>query len=204
MSVSSIGIILLAAGASTRMGEPKQLLKFEGETLLHRAVRVALETQHRPVVVVLGAQSDVLQDEIDSTDARVVVNQSWREGMGSSIRCGLQTLEAATHDEIEAVIVLLCDQPYITGEALNRLVGAYSAGRTPLVVSAYEARGEKTLGVPALFGRALFLELMSLEGASGAKSVVARYASKAVSVAMPEAAFDVDTPDDYRALHNHP
>lgn len=201
MSESSIAIIVLAAGASSRMGVPKQLLMFEGETLLRRSVRVALETRARAVVVVLGADADAMREEINVPGALTVVNQSWAAGMSSSIRCGLGRALAATEsDELEAAILMLCDQPFVTSKVIRRLVNAYRKGRALLVASAYAAGGEKTLGVPALFSRALFPELMALDGAEGARGIIARHRAEAASVRVPEAAFDVDTPADYRAL----
>jgi len=201
VSKSSIGIIVLAAGKGSRMGEPKQLLTFEGETLLHRAARAALETRERPVVVVLGFNADAMQEEIAALDVLSVVNQSWHEGMSSSIHCGLQrALEATAPDKIEAAILMLCDQPFVTGKVIERLIDAYQERRSMLVVSEYEAGGERTLGVPALFSRVLFPELMALGGAEGAKRIIARHRAEAAVIAMPEAAFDVDTPGDYRAL----
>jgi CTP:molybdopterin cytidylyltransferase MocA len=97
LNTSSIGIIVLAAGSSSRMGEPKQLLHFEGETLLRRAVEAALETACRPVIVVMGAVvTEKMREEVSSLEALIVVNELWTEGMGSSIRCGIGALEAAT------------------------------------------------------------------------------------------------------------
>lgn len=201
MNEFAVGIIVLAAGASSRMGEPKQLLPFEGETLLKRAVRTALESPCRPVIVVLGSNADGLQEEIEETGALVSVNRAWVEGMSSSIRCGLRSLQA-TAPNIEAVILMLCDQPLVTSDVIRRLVDAYHENSASLVASAYETEGEKTCGVPALFSRLLFSELMELRGAQGAKRIIARYRAKAVVIAVPEAAFDVDTPDDYRALQD--
>jgi molybdenum cofactor cytidylyltransferase len=184
------------------MGQPKQLLRYEGETLLSRAIRAGLETQCRPVIVVLGSDAETLQEGINTSGARIVVNQGWAEGMSSSIRCGLSALETATGDKIDAVIFMLCDQPFITSVIVRRLVDAYHSRRTLLAVSEYEADGEKTLGVPALFSRTLFPELMLLRGAQGAKRIIARHAAEATVVAVPEAAFDVDMADDYRALQD--
>jgi molybdenum cofactor cytidylyltransferase len=203
VSEPAVGIIVLAAGASSRMGEPKQLLRFDGETLLNRAVRVAIETRYRPVVVVLGARAEALRAEVETKDALVVVNEAWAEGMSSSIRTGLGALRASTSSEVEAAVVLLCDQPFITSDIVKQLVEAYRARRVMLVASEYEMRGERTHGVPALFGRALFSELMELRGAEGAKRIITRHAADAAFIDVPAAAFDVDTPDDYRALQNN-
>lgn len=202
MSEATVGIIVLAAGASSRMGEPKGLLAFEGETLIKRAVRAALGTGCRPVIVVLGSNASALHDEIAETDALVLFNRNWFEGMSSSIRCGIETLEGCAQDKPEAVILTLCDQPFVTSACLRRLIDSYRASGAALVASEYEAAGEKTFGVPALFSRALFSELMSLSGAEGAKRVIMRHRQEAAVVALPEAAFDVDTPDDYLALRD--
>ncbi len=200
MSELPIAIIVLAAGASERMGGPKQLLRYEGETLLGRAVRAALDSRCRPIVVVLGARAEALRGEIGGARAQVVVNQEWAEGMGSSIRCGLAALGAATPAPVDAAVVMLCDQPFVTGEVINRLLETYHTKRSLLVASEYEANGERTRGVPALFNRALFSELMNLRDAEGAKRVIGRHSSEAAMIAVPEAAFDVDTPEDYRVL----
>jgi molybdenum cofactor cytidylyltransferase len=194
----TVGVVVLAAGASARMGEPKQLLKYEGETLLGRSVRAALGTGCRPVVVVLGSQTGAMLEEVIATEASVVVNEEWAEGMASSIRRGVRELEASA--DVDAALLTLCDQPLVTSEVLARLVEAYRRLRTPLVASEYESGGARARGVPALFGRGLFAELLELRGAEGARRVIARHAEAASTVAVPEAAFDVDTPDDYRAL----
>ncbi len=202
MNETAVGVILLAAGASSRMGEPKQLLRYRGETLMGRALRAALETRCRPVVVVLGAGAEELRAEVVGKDALVVFNEAWAEGMGSSIRAGLSALQTATSTSgaIDAAVVLLCDQPFVTSDIITRLVEAHLTRRALLVASAYESRGERTLSAPALFSRALFPELMALNGAEGAKRIIQRHAADVVCVETQSAAFDVDTPDDYHAL----
>lgn len=184
------------------MGQAKQRLRYGGETLLQRSLRAAVETECRLVIVVLGSQAESLQKEINAAQVRVVVNEDWTEGMSASIRCGVRALEAEAGDEFEAAMLLLCDQPFVTSEVLNRLIKVYEEQRAPLVASEYEAGGEMTRGVPALFTHALFSELMKLDGGAGAKQVIARHTGEAVFVAVPEAAFDIDTPDDYRALQD--
>ena len=198
MSAEQVGIIVLAAGASSRMGGPKQLLRYDGETLLRRAVRAALGSRCRPAVVVLGAQAEALRGEV--VGAQVVINEEWEEGMASSLRCGLRALEAATSEPLAAAVLLLCDQPFVTSTVINRLLETYETERPLLVASEYEVGGETARGVPALFSRALFSELMDLRGVGGAKRVIRRHASEAAFIAAPEAAFDVDTPEDYRRL----
>ena len=198
----SIGIIVLAAGASTRMGTSKQLLFYEGETLLRRAVVAALDSSCRPVVVVLGSQADALLKELADPDAYTVVNPAWAEGMGASIRCGLAALEALPEVGVEATVLTLCDQPLVTAGVIGRLLAAYQAKRSRLVVSEYEVKGETIRGVPALFHRDLFNELLALRGVEGARRIISRYGAEATTVAVPEGRFDVDTPADYQALQN--
>jgi molybdenum cofactor cytidylyltransferase len=120
--------------------------------------------------------------------------------MSSSIRRGVAALEEATSERAKAAVLMLCDQPFVTGDNINRLGEAYRAGMSPLVVSSYEPKGERTRGVPSLFARPLFPELLALRGSAGAKPVIERHLSEAIVVAVPEAAFDVDTPRDYQAL----
>jgi molybdenum cofactor cytidylyltransferase len=98
---------------------------------------------------------------------------------------------------------MLCDQPFVTGDVLRRLAHAYQAKHALLIASEYTAGGERTLGVPALFSRALFPELMALGGAEGAKRIIARHAAEAEVISVPEAAYDIDTPDDYRTLRDN-
>ncbi|MGI8996329.1 MAG: nucleotidyltransferase family protein [Pyrinomonadaceae bacterium] len=204
VSESSIGVIVLAAGASRRMGESKQLLRYEGETLLRRATRAALDSQCRPVIVVLGARADALraalEDENAGTEAHILINRNWAEGMSSSIRSGLAALEALTEERARAVVLTLCDQPFVTGHVINRLRETYETTCAPLVAAEYESHNETTRGVPALFSRTLFPELRCLRGHEGAKPIIERHVAEAAIVAVPEAAFDVDTPHDYRVL----
>lgn len=200
MSVRAVGVVVLAAGASRRMGEPKQLLRYGGESLLRRAVQAAIGSRCRPVVVVLGAHAEALRGE--AAGAQVVVNEEWAEGMSSSVRCGLRALDAATSGQVDAAVLTLCDQPFVMSGVIDRLVAAYEEKLPTLVASRYEAGGELTSGVPALFSRELFAELMGLRGAEGAKRVIVRHAPEATVVSVPEASFDVDTPEDYRVLQH--
>jgi molybdenum cofactor cytidylyltransferase len=199
VSAQGIGIIVLAAGASARMGEPKQLLRYGGETLLRRAVQAARDSLCRPIVVVLGARAEALRAEVGG-GVEVVVNQDWAEGLAASIRCGLRALEAITASTAAACVLTLCDQPFVTSAVINRLVIAYETSGGLLVASEYAVNNEPTQGVPALFNRALFAELIDLRGAAGAKRVIKRHRAETAFVAVPEAAFDVDTPADYRSL----
>lgn len=183
------------------MGEPKQLLRYAGETLLRRAVKAAVEAACRPVVVVLGARAEELRAEAEWGGALVVINEAWAEGMGSSLRSGIGALVASADGaEAKAAVVMLCDQPLVTSAVVARLVDAYRMGGARLVASEYGAGDARTHGVPALFDRSLFPELMRLRGLEGAKGVIARHTAAASFIPVDAAAFDVDTPDDYQRL----
>lgn len=182
------------------MGEPKQLLRFEGETLLRRAANAALETKCHPVIIVLGAGAEELREELSELEAQVVVNQSWKEGMSSSIRCGIAALEAATSGEAQAAILMLCDQPFVTSNVINRLIDRYHATNAVIVASEYGTGDDKTRGVPALFRRLFFSDLMQLRGKEGAKRVLMRHALQVSAIIVPEATLDIDSPYDYRKL----
>lgn len=190
----SIAVIVLAAGASTRMGEPKQLLPFDGSSLLRRAAETALASSCRPVIVVLGAHADAARRELGGLPVRAVENKEWAEGINSSIRAGIEALNVV--GTIEAVVVTLCDQPFVTGENINELVAEYRRTSAALVVAEYDG----TLGVPALFARELFGELKHLRAGGGAKRLIAEHADRARRVRLTRAAIDVDTPQDYRKL----
>ena len=192
---AGVGAVILAAGASTRMGRPKQTLSYRGESLLRRAALAALGAGCRPVVVVTGANAGLSGRELDGLDVREVLNPLWETGMASSIRAGVEGLLRAEAD-VAAAVFMLCDQPHVTAEVVSGLVAAHSATGRPLVASAYGGG----FGVPALFGRALFAELARLEGVEGAKQVIKRHTSEAHFLPLTGGEVDVDTPEDYSRL----
>jgi len=193
----STAIIILAAGASTRMGRPKQLLAYDGHTFLRNAAEVAVASVCRPIVVVLGAYADQLHSEIDDLPTQQVVNKRWAEGMGSSIRTGLGVLHLCDQKSVtDAMVLMLCDQPFVKAAVINNLVTAFGSNKKGIIASEYGG----TLGVPALFGREYFAGLAALSGAAGAKQFIAAHASEVMRVRFPQGATDVDTPEDYRQL----
>ena len=189
------GIIILAAGASTRMGQAKQLLRIGGESLIQRAVKTALGTNFRPVLVVLGANREQIEPELQGTETLQVFNPDWSTGMGSSIATGLAFLLQET-PSIEQVLILVGDQPLLKVATLTALVELQSQTQAPLVVSRYT----NTLGVPALFTQALFGELAALHSAQGAKALIQKYLHQAAVFDFPEGALDLDTPEEWAAF----
>jgi len=192
-----IGIVLLAAGASSRMGTPKQLLKIEGISLIRRAAEHAFDSGCTPIFVVLGASADLIAPELNGLAIEITVNHEWQTGMSSSIRCGLKKLLDA-NSQIQGVILFLADQPNVTGTSLRRLTTAHTQSGSGLVAASYAGR----IGTPALFSRFYFDELLQIEGQGGAKHLLARYATRVLPIDFPEAAFDLDTPQDFADFAN--
>ncbi len=191
----NIGIVILAAGASTRMGTPKQLLRYQERSLLRHTVEVAIASICRPIVVVLGAYAQLIQPEISQLPVQIVENLQWNQGMSSSIRVGIGKLKTS-NPEVEAVIITLCDQPFISTEIINQLALTYHSTNQPIIACEYA----ETLGVPALFSDRLFSELMTLKSSEGAKQVIKKHFQEVFSISFPEGATDIDTPKEYAEL----
>jgi molybdenum cofactor cytidylyltransferase len=190
------GLLLLAAGASTRLGQPKQLLSYQGKTLLRHAAEVAAASPCRPLVLVTGALHAELLPEVAGLPFEIVRNDAWEEGMGSSIRCGLAALEALPEGaSLAAVVVMLCDQPLLTPQILMQLVTQFQGTGQPVVASAYAG----VRGVPALFSRAVFPELRALPSAAGARELLRCHAALP-AVDFAGGTVDVDTAAQYAAL----
>ena len=194
------GAVVLAAGGSTRMGEPKQLLRLGGRTLLRRTVDTLLASPTWPVVVVLGAQMASIRPEVARLPVLIVENREWAEGLASSIRTGVSVLEAFSLS-LEAALLVLCDQPNLSPDAITRLVDIHVRSGKSIVAAHYAGHP----GPPALFARSHFHELMALRGAGGARPLLTRHADLLATVDLPELAADLDTPADYRTfLANQP
>lgn len=190
-----IGIVILAAGASTRMREPKQELLYKGETLLQHAINAALATDCHSVVVVLGANTKLHMPEQTGRTVSTVHNPDWQEGLSSSIRYGLSALLASA-PQVDGVIFMVCDQPFVEASLLNSLIQRKSASGKGIVACQYK----DTFGTPVLFGKAYFDELLFLRGKEGAKKLLFRHSEDVASVPFPLGAIDIDTPEDYALL----
>lgn len=186
-----VALILLAAGSSSRLERPKQLLPYRETTLLRHAALTAMASKCAPVVVVLGFDAPLMSRELDNLPVTVVENSCWTDGLSSSIKCGMQAVPATA----TAVVVMLCDQPLVTTLLLNRLVAEHQAG-APIAAAGYAG----IAGVPAIFDRRYFAALSSLSGSSGARSIISADPTDVVTVPFPEAAIDIDTPADLTLL----
>lgn len=195
--LAGVGAVILAAGGSTRMGRPKQLLEFGGETMLRRAASVALKAGCRPVVVVTGADAAASRKALRGLEVREAENQQWESGISSSVRVGIEAVVTA-NPRTAAVVLMLCDQPFVTREIIARLVAAHLETGRSIVASRYGG----SYGVPALFGKAHFAELTTLEGDAGAKQVIQKHLPKVHLLSFPEGEIDIDTPDDLARLQS--
>lgn len=192
---SNCAIIILAAGASTRLGRPKQLLPYHGKSLLEHAVDTANDSEASPVIVVLGAHARELEELVDEKKLHVVENKEWNEGMASSIRCGLNTLKRVALLS-DGVILMVCDQPYLDAGIINELIATQKRTGKPIVACQYG----NTAGTPVLFYKTLFSELLELQGDKGAKKVMEKYTENMVTVPFAGGEIDIDTEEDYTAL----
>ena len=190
--MSAVGLVILAAGGSSRLGSPKQLLRFDGKSLLRRAAETAVASVCRPLVVVLGGSAERCLPELRDVAISIVQNTAWEEGMGSSIRIGVETLLAQTAEPLDALVLMVCDQPLLTSGVIDALVAEYRASRCLIAAAHY---GD-VASVPALFHHSLFPELMGLAGAHGAKQILQRYPEHIHKVAFPDGTLDIDTQAD--------
>jgi molybdenum cofactor cytidylyltransferase len=207
--MKDIAILLLAAGGSRRMKQCKQLLPFRGKSLLRHAAEVAVAAQLGPVFIVLGSEAKQLQQELEDLPVRCTINAEWEKGIGTSIRAGIHAIdtlsqaEAATGERkriIAGVLVMLCDQPFIDAKILRTLAQTFADTNKKLVASRYG----NSVGVPALFARSYFPQLLCLADNEGAKRIILEAKNDAAIIPVPAAVLDVDTPADYQRLLTDP
>jgi len=193
----SVPAILLAAGASRRLGQPKQLARLAGETLLGRTVRLVLEAAASPVLVVLGANAEKIAGAVDLGEAHVVMNVNWERGIASSMRSGIEALPALA-PEASAAMLLVCDQPKLTAEHLSALMKRFEDAEEPSIVA---SRYAGIAGIPAIFPASQFAQLLAIEGDAGARFLLRNPKCPMILVDFAGGEADVDTPEDLaRAL----
>ena len=191
-AVLPIAGVILAAGAASRMGQPKLLLSWKGETLIKRAARTALEAGLDPVMVVTGSGAVEMQAALAGLSVQMVYNPDWGDGQSTSVRAGINALPEQT----AAVIFMLADQPYVSTGLIQQLVKTYAQSR-PSILAPFV--GEKRAN-PVLFDHSMFDALCWLQGDAGARSIFGRYPPTALPWPDERLLFDVDTPEDYRKL----
>ena len=186
-----VAAIILAAGASRRLGRPKQLVQYEGETLIARAVRIAHEAELQPVIVVLGAEADAVRAAVRDERVLFVENDAWPEGIASSMRAGLRGVPA----DAAGALMMPCDQPRLSAAHLWHMVSSFAEGRT-VVASTYAG----VRGVPAVFPRDTWSELMKLAGDVGARRFLMDSALPVVEISFEGGEVDIDAPEDLEQL----
>jgi molybdenum cofactor cytidylyltransferase len=188
--------IVLAAGASRRLGQPKQLLMHGGETLLARAIRLAGEAGATPVLTVLGADFEIICASVALDQTILVINDKWQQGIATSIHAGLKALDVIAPDATGALI-LTCDQPRLTAAHLTDLFETFAAQPGPsIAASAYAG----VLGTPAVFPRSSFTHLRALRGDKGARAFLVNRPCPLIAVPFPGGEIDIDTPADLAQL----
>ena len=189
-----VGAVVLAAGGSIRFGKPKQLAIFQGEPLVRRIVTAAKDAGCAPVVVVAGAVQ--MTPVLAGLPVSIIEHPNWSNGLGSSIAVGVKHAVTITA-KLDAVILLSCDQPFVNAATLRQLIQLHLENGKTIVASAYA----ETLGIPALFDRSCFGDLLQLRGDSGAKGIILARRHDVVPFNFPAAAIDIDTTADYEKLN---
>ncbi len=190
-----VAAVILAAGGSVRMGQPKQLLRYAGQTLVRRIAETALAAGCDPVLIVVGREHEAIGAELQNLAVTLVPNENWERGLGTSLRTGVKALI-----DCDAIVIAACDQPHVDAELIRRIIQTQEETQRPIVASAYSG----TRGVPALFAQRYREELLALPNEHGAKAIIARHLVDVETVDFPEGAIDLDTPGDYRALQASP
>jgi molybdenum cofactor cytidylyltransferase len=190
--LENVYALILAAGNSVRMGRPKQLLRWQGSTLLERAIDSASRVLPERVIVILGAHAESIHSAINFDSVKTVRNPDWQEGLASSIRAGIEALPASA----EAVLILLCDQPMVDAAHLTALLSSWQSEPGRIIASQYDLSS----GVPVLFPAAFFHRLQALSGDKGAKPLLAEFDACVLKIPFAGAELDIDTPTDFEQL----
>jgi molybdenum cofactor cytidylyltransferase len=188
----SLAIVLLAAGSSSRLGQPKQLLRIEGEALVARTARRLLSLETAGVIVVTGYESSAVSDQLSGMPLQIVHNPDWQQGMGTSIARGVKQLPVAAL----GVLIMLCDQWRVDQADLELLFSAWCADISQIVVARWGSSGSADFGPPVIFPENMFHELAALQGDCGARPVIEKYRDRVEFVKMGHAAYDLDVPGD--------
>lgn len=177
------------------MGTPKQLLPIQGRSLLRHLAEISIASLCDPVVVVLGASVHQTRAEIEDLPLQIIENQHWQSGMGTSICTGLTAI-LEQKPTLNAVLILVCDQPFVSTDLIDQLVIAYQSTNYQIVATTYL----ETVGVPALLSDRYFSELLKLDSDTGARQIIQQHLSETYTIDFPKGAIDLDTPDQYQAF----
>ena len=191
-----LSILILAAGNSSRLGYPKQLIEFEGKTLIERITETALMVSDN-ILIILGGNSELIIPKLERFNDTIstIFNPDWQQGMGTSIRIGTEKLA----EKSDAILILLSDQPFISTVLLQNMIQIFEKSPNPIISCTYNQQ----LGVPMLFDKSVFPELMKLSGDKGAKSFLHLYKDTISTIDFPEGIIDIDTFEDVEKLKKH-
>lgn len=195
MKTEKTAIIILAAGSSSRLGQPKQLLIFEGKTLLRRLAENALLVSKK-VVVVLGAHENLIRPTLENLPLLVLKNEDWASGMASSVRAGVAAAMTQTID-LEVVILSVCDQPMLDAGVFQKIISEKKGSEKGIVASGYAS----TTGVPVLFSKKYFDQLLNLSGGRGAKNLILENPDDLAVVEFLGGEWDVDELKDLQKFN---
>lgn len=199
MTVSTnIGVVILAAGSSSRLGRPKQLLQYQNKTLLQHIIDTVTPFNFTSSVVVLGAYADQIQDATKFGNVTAIDNADWSEGIASSIRLGVKE-SIKLNASLDSILFLLSDQPYVSTGLVRELIDTHKNGGQRITACRYK----QNFGVPAIFSKYYFPQLMELTGDVGAKKIIMQNSEDVNKVAFRKGYFDIDTTEDYERLQEN-
>ena len=188
--------IILAAGQSSRLGRAKQLLIWQGKSFVEHTFDLASTVvSEKQIIIVTGGRKELVEEHLIEKGLPFIHNPNWEEGMGSSIRVGVNHLLQAVPN-IDGILIMVCDQVKIQSTDLQNLLNAHQANQDKVIAAQYLGR----VGVPAVFPQTWFSVLSTLEGDRGARFLLRKRPDEVISIDLPNAAFDVDTEEDYREL----
>lgn len=194
---TKIEVLIMAAGASRRLGQPKQLVEYQGQTLIRKISQEAINAEIGNVTVVTGYDHKTIEKEIQGIGVDIYYNEEWEEGLGASIRNGLKHI-LNLKPETNAVLLTMVDQPYVDGTHLKKLANAYDPSRPMIIASAYSS----TFGVPVLFDSKYFDMMKELKGDEGGKKIFVNYLRDIVEIPFIQGAIDIDEKEDLKSLED--
>lgn len=195
--MSKLAVLLLAAGSSSRMGVPKQLLKWKNTTLLQHAINTVKHVDQDETLLVLGANFDDITSQIDTSETTVVYNENWEKGLGNSIACGMQYIKDSL-PQMDSVLILLADQPLIDSNYLNKMIETHRLNPNSIICTSYQ---NKKLGVPAIFNKTDFEDLSQLNHDKGAREILNKQSEHILFLDGTHLISDIDTIEDYENLY---
>jgi molybdenum cofactor cytidylyltransferase len=195
--LDNVGVVILAAGSSSRLGQPKQLIIYKNKPLLQNIIDHSLVLSFESKVLILGAYAGEIKENINESEFEVFINEEWEEGIASSIRKGVRC-SLQIQPDLEHILFLLSDQPFVSSKLMQELLNTHKKQGKIITGCRYK----NTVGVPAIFNKRMFRELCLLKGDRGAKGLIKKYPGKVAFVPFDLGSVDVDKPEDYRKMIN--